>query len=140
MIIKQLSVFLENKSGRLTEVAELLGELDINMSALCIADTAEYGILRMIVNQPERAMESLKAKGFSVSLTQVICVSLEDCPGSLGKLLRILSENDIAIEYAYAFSSGDKASTVIRIEDLESAIRVLQENQVELRTARELHN
>lgn len=138
MIIKQLSVFLENKSGRLTEVAELLGELDINMSALCIADTAEYGILRMIVNQPEKAMESLKAKGFSVSLTQVICVYLEDCPGSLGRILRVLSDNNITIEYAYAFSTGDKASTVIRTEDLDQAIRILQENRMELRPAREL--
>ncbi len=138
MIIKQLSVFLENKSGRLTEVAELLGELNINMSALCIADTAEYGILRMIVNQPEKAMESLKAKGFSVSLTQVICVYLEDCPGSLGKILRVLSDNNITIEYAYAFSTGDKASTVIRTEDLDQAIRILQENRMELRPAREL--
>lgn len=138
MIIKQLSVFLENKSGRLTEVAELLGELDINMSALCIADTAEYGILRMIVNQPEKAMESLKAKGFSVSLTQVICVYLEDSPGSLGRILRVLSDNNITIEYAYAFSTGDKASTVIRTEDLDQAIRILQEHQMELRPAREL--
>lgn len=140
MIIKQLSVFLENKSGRLTEVAETLGEMNINMSALSIADTAEFGILRMIVSQPEIAMEALRAKGFSVNLTQVICVYIDDRPGSLAKVLRALSEENIGIEYAYAFASGDKASTVLRTEENERAIRILQEHQWELRSAQEVHS
>jgi hypothetical protein len=138
MIIQQLSVFLENKSGRLTEVTDTLGELGINISALSIADTADYGILRMIVAQPEKAIEALRTRGFSVSLTEVICVVIEDTPGSLALVLRLLSDHEVSIEYMYAFAFGDKAYAVIRTESVEQAIRVLQDNQLELRTSEEI--
>ncbi len=140
MIIRQLSVFLENTSGRLTEVTDTLGEMGINISALSIADTADFGILRMIVAQPEKAVEALRGRGFSVSLTDVICVVIDDVPGSLSRVLRVLSDHGVSIEYMYAFAFGDKASAVIRTEAVEEAIRVLQENQMELRTSEEIHS
>ena len=135
MIIKQLSVFLENQSGRLTEVAEALGELGINISAMSIADTTEYGILRMIVSKPEEALAALRAKGFTVSLTEVLGLLIDHKPGSLTRVLRILSDRGVSIEYLYAFALGEKASAVIRTESMEQAIQVLQENQIEVRSA-----
>jgi len=103
MIIKQLSVFLENKSGRLAELTDILGEKDINMSALSIADTSEFGIIRMVVSKPEQALKILKENRFSVSLTEVLCLSIPNKPGSLSLALKILSDVDISIEYMYAF-------------------------------------
>ena len=94
MIIKQLSVFLENKSGRLTEVTKTLGDLDINISALSIADTAEYGILRMIVTDPDKAFAALKERDFSVSLTEVLCLATPHTPGALARALEILSKDE----------------------------------------------
>jgi hypothetical protein len=139
MIIKQLSVFLENKSGRLTEVTQILGDLNINISALSIADTAEYGILRMIVTDPDKAVVALKEQGFSVSLTQVICLLTPDTPGALYKSLQILSDAGISIQYMYAFAMGEKASIVIKTDALEEAIETLQKNQLELIKASDIY-
>ena len=139
MIIKQLSVFLENKSGRLTEVTETLAQQDINISALSLADTQEYGILRLIVNHPDKAVEALKKKDFSVHLTDVICLIMPDQPGGLARALKILSNAEISIEYVYAFAFGDKASVVIRTEEPERAIKTLQEQKMELLKASEIY-
>ena len=132
MIIKQLSIFLENKSGRLTEVSEILGRNDINMSAFSIADTADYGVLRVIVDKPELAVNALRENGFSVNLTDVICLIVPNQPGGLAKALRILSDNAVAIEYMYAFAMAQEASVVVRTETPEKAIDVLQNNKMEL--------
>ena len=132
MIIKQLSIFLENKSGRLTEVSEILGRNDINMSAFSIADTADYGVLRVIVNKPELAVKSLKENGFAVSLTDVICLIVPNQPGGLARALRILSDGDVSIEYMYAFAMNEKASVIIRTETPQKAIEVLQQQKLEL--------
>ncbi len=139
MIIKQLSIFLENKSGRLTEVTEVLGQENINISALSIADTAEYGILRLIVNNPDKAVQALREKDFSVNLTDVIALIIPDEPGSLAKALKILSAAGISIEYMYAYSFGDKASVIIRTEDLDKTIQTLQDQKMELLKASQVY-
>jgi len=139
MIIKQLSVFLENKSGRLTEVTEILGKAGINLSALSIADTSEYGVLRMVVSDPDKAHSILKAYGFSVSLTDVVCLSTPNEAGSLAKALRILSEAKISVEYLYAFSMGERALVVIRTENIAKCIEALQGGKMDLLKASELY-
>lgn len=128
MKIKQISVFLENKSGRLAAVTRLLAEYGINIRALSIADTSDFGILRLIVDDPDRAYSELKGSGFTVSLTEVLGVEMPDRPGGLSNILSILEENGINIEYLYAFiGRGDNGALVIfRVEELDAAINVLQ--------------
>ncbi|MEI6847642.1 MAG: ACT domain-containing protein [Chlorobiaceae bacterium] len=133
MIIKQLSVFLENRTGRLTELTGILAENDINISAFSIADTADYGILRMVVGRPEQAAEVLRQHGFAVKLTDVVGMVIPHKPGGLHKALQLFSDNNIAIDYMYAFASGEcKATVVIRTESLQQIIAVLQEHNMEL--------
>lgn len=141
MIAKQISVFLENKTGRLHEVTTALGEAKINMSALSIADTSEFGILRLIVSDPDKAYQVLKEKGFSVNLTDVICISCPNEPGSLARVLHYLSGEQIAIEYLYAFSviQDESANVIIRADDPEQCVEVLQKHQVELIAASDLY-
>jgi len=107
MLIKQLSIFLENKSGRLNEVSRILGDSGINMLAFSVADTSEFGILRLIVSDPELACKVLRENDFSVNLTDVVCMNCPNEPGALAKALQILSDNQITIAYLYAFSTGD---------------------------------
>jgi hypothetical protein len=140
MIIKQLSIFLENKTGRLTEVSEILGKSNINMTAFSIADTSDFGILRLIVSEPEKAYKVLKEHFFSVSITEVIGLIVPNTPGSLARALRILTTENINIEYLYAFSIQDKATVVIRTEDIQRCIKVLQEHKMELIKASELYS
>ncbi len=139
MLIKQLSIFLENKSGRLSEVTKLLGDNGINMSAFSVADTSEFGILRLIVSDPELACKVLRENLFSVNLTDVVCLNCPNEPGSLSKALQILSENNVAIEYLYAYSMGDSANVVLKPDQLDVCIKVLQEHKMELVTASELY-
>ena len=138
MIIKQLSVFMENKSGRLTEITRLLGESNINISAFSIADSSDYGILRMIVTEPETATDILKRNGFSVAVTEVLCLIIPHVPGSLFKALKILSDNDVSIDYMYAFAMAEAATVVIRTEPIQTAIDVLQQNKMQLLKSSEL--
>jgi hypothetical protein len=139
MIIKQLSVFLENRSGKLAEVTEALSKESINITALSVAETSEYGILRLIVNDPDRASALLKEDGFSVGLTSVICIIMPDKPGALARALRLLADNDVCIEYMYAFSMNEKASAIMRVEKLDEAIRIFSENKIQLLNASELY-
>jgi hypothetical protein len=132
MTIKQLSIFLENKSGRLTEVLETLGNEKINITALTIADTSEYGILRMIVSAPDKAYKLLRDKDFSVNLTDVISIITPIEAGSFAKALRIFSEENISIEYVYAFSLDKKAMIVIRTENTDRAINAIMKHKMEL--------
>ncbi|HEX2955594.1 MAG TPA: ACT domain-containing protein [Chitinispirillaceae bacterium] len=140
MIIKQLSVFLENRSGKLAEVTESLTKENINITALSVADTSEYGILRLVVSDPDRAAALLKSDGFSVGLTNVICIIMPDKPGALARALRLLSDNGLCIEYMYAFSMNEKASAILRVEKLDDAIRILSENEIHLLKASELYS
>ncbi len=126
MKIKQLSVFLENKKGRLSEVSDILGAAQIDMTAFSIADSSDFGILRAIVSDPEKALEALKAKNFAVSLTEVISLSCPDTPGALAKILTVLNKGSVQIEYMYAFSLGDSAQIIIRpasIQNCENALK-----------------
>lgn len=132
MIIKQLSVFLENKTGRLTEMTKILSEHGINISAFSVAETADYGIIRCIVSKPEEAMQVLKDNRFSVRMTEVVCLIVPHEPGGLYHALKILSENNVAIEYMYAFAFNDAATVVIRSESNEHTVKVLKTNQMQL--------
>ena len=139
MLIKQLSVFLENKSGRLNEVSKLLGSAGINMSAFTVADTSEFGILRLIVSDPDLACKVLRDNQFSVSLTEVICLNCPNEPGSLAEVLQILFDNEVSVEYLYAFSMCESAYVVLKPDHMEKCIRVLQAHKMELVKASELY-
>jgi len=139
MIVHQLSVFLENKSGRLTEVLEALGSENIKITALSVADTSEFGILRMIVSDPARAKELLKNRSFSVNLTDVISIMAPNEAKYYAKVLKILSDIDISIEYTYAFSVGEKSVIILRCSNTEEAISALKEHELELMKASDLY-
>jgi hypothetical protein len=139
MIIKQVSVFLENKSGRLVEVLSVLGEHKIYIKALTIADTSEFGILRMLVSRPEEALNILKSRDFSVTLTDVIAIAAPAEAASFSRALKILSDKAISIEYLYAFSMKTKAAIIIRTENIEKAISAIRENNMDLLNAEELN-
>lgn len=125
MIIKQLSIFLENRTGRINEVAKILAENGINMQAFSMAETADFGLLRLIVPDVDKAVEVLRAASFAVMLTDVLCINCQNVPGSLSAVLEKLASNDIFIEYMYAFSDGDSANVIIRPTDIEAAVNVL---------------
>lgn len=140
MIIKQLSVFLENKTGRLNEVTTILGNAGINMSAFSVADTSEFGILRMIVTEPEKALAILKQAEFSVRLTDVVCLNSPNEPGALARALNILSEESVFIEYLYAYSMDNKsANIVLKPDNIQKCIEVLQAHKMELVKASEMY-
>ncbi|MFZ5597065.1 MAG: ACT domain-containing protein [Bacillota bacterium] len=132
MKIKQISIFLENKSGRLATVTRVLGENKINIRALSIADTTDFGILRLIVNDPDKAFKVLKEAGFSVNVTDVIAVEIPDRPGGLAGALGYLKEAGINIEYLYAFltRASEAALVVFRVEQIEDAVKVLQDKGI----------
>lgn len=129
MKVKQISIFLENKTGRLYEVCACLAKYGINIRALAVAETADYGVLRLIVNRPEEAREYLSGEGFTVSETEVIAVEVPDEPGGLAQVLEPLHRENINIEYIYCFveKSGQSAIVVFRIEDLERGIEVIRQ-------------
>ena len=139
MKAKQLSVFLENKSGRLTEVTDVLGAAGINLSAMSIADNSDFGILRCIVSDPDRAYQVLKEAHFAVKITDVIGFACPNTSGSLAVVLKYLSEQGIFIEYMYSFANGNMAHVIIRPTDLEACDRVLAEKKVELMAANDLY-
>jgi len=130
MTIDQISVFLENRPGRLAEITEYLGEAKIDLRAMSIADTADFGILRLIVDRPDDALAILKEKECIVTVTPVIAVSIDDSPGSLAKALRLFADADITIEYLYAFITHKKehAYVIFRVEDNDKAIKLLNDN------------
>jgi len=141
MLVKQISVFLENKSGRLAEVTKTLGKEGIDISALSIADTTDFGILRLIVNQQEKAEAVLKDNGFTVSSTSVIAIAVEDKPGGLAVALDILESNSIGIEYMYAFigKSKDEALVILRVEDSDKAIEALKNNGIKVISSKDVY-
>lgn len=127
MRIAQISVFLENEAGRLANAARILGGAEVNIRALSIADTADFGILRLIVDDPERAAAVLRGAGLTVSLTDVIAVEMPDRPGGLAQVLDALADARVNIEYMYAFvtQSAEGAVVVFRVDQLDEAIRAL---------------
>jgi hypothetical protein len=127
MKVEQISIFIENKSGRLAEVTRVLGEAGVNIRALSLADTSDFGILRLIVNDREKAKQVLKERGFTVSKTEVVAVEVPDRPGGLSQILRTLDGDAINVEYMYAFVErcGENAVIIFRFDETEKAIRAL---------------
>lgn len=130
MKIKQTSVFVENRSGRLAEITAAIAEAGCNILALSVADTTNFGILRFISDEPEKAEKALKDKGFTVSVSEVISVKIADEPGGLARLLSILAKEGITVEYMYAFinRTGNEAQVVMRIENEEKALKLIKES------------
>jgi hypothetical protein len=134
MKIKQVSIFLENRAGRILDITETLGKNKINIRALSLADTSDFGILRIIVDDAARALAVLKEKGFIVKESWVVAVEVPDRPGGLSSVLRILGEKGVNVEYMYAFfeKPQDKALLIFRFEDPDEAVRILQKNGIEV--------
>ena len=131
MVAKQLSVFIENRQGRLGEVLSVLKSNSVNIFSLSLADTTEYGLLRLIVNDPSLGKEKLTEGGFSTMLTDVLILKINHEAGSLQGLLQILADNGVNIEYMYGLSiDGDEASVVLKASDLDKADEVLAKNGV----------
>lgn len=132
MIAKQLSVFIENRHGRLGEVLGVLKDNNVNVLSLSLADTTEFGLLRLIVNDPKLGKEKLSELGFSTMLTDVLIIKIPHVSGSLQKLLKNLSDENVAIEYMYGLSiDGEKASVVLKASDMKKADEILSKNGVE---------
>lgn len=142
MKVSQLSVFIENKSGRLADVTRTLADNSINIRALSIADTIDYGLLRLIVNDPLRAKSALNEEGFTVALTEVLAIEVPDKPGGLARIIDIVAEGGFNIEYMYAFvgTSGENAIVIFRIEKIDEAIPILQDKGVHILTGEEIHS
>ena len=132
MQVEQISVFLENKSGRLSEVTAILAESGVNIRALALADTSDFGVLRLIVNDNEKAVGALKNSGFTVGKTEVVAVEVEDRPGGLNAILEILRGNEINVEYMYAYvrHTGHNAVMIFRFDNVAAAITVLKANGI----------
>ena len=134
MNIKQLSIFVENNKGRLAEITEIISNAKANIRALSIADTTDFGILRIIVDTPEVAAAALKDAGITVSVTNVIAIGIDDTPGAFSVPMRILSDAGVDVEYMYAFITrkSEKAYVILRVADNDVATKVLTENGIEL--------
>jgi len=128
-VVKQLSVFIANESGRVSEVTGILGEADVNIRGFSVSDTAEFGILRLVVDAPERAHELLSEQGFTVRVDDVICIDLPDQPGGLARVLRIVAEAGVNIEYVYSLVS---TFVVINVADVDRALHLLGDKPVRL--------
>ena len=130
MHVKQISVFLENKAGRLSEVTAILSEAKINIRALSVADTSDFGVLRLIVSDNQKALEALKNNGFSVGITDVVAVEVADRPGGLHQILNLLHNAQINVEYMYAFvqQNGNHAVMIFRFDHIDEAVKLLEQN------------
>ena len=128
MKVEQITIFLENQSGRLADVASILAAAGVNIRALSLADSADFGILRLIVHDTEKASQVLKAEGFTVAKTEVVGVQVPDRPGGLASVLQVLEAHGLSVEYMYAFSmrAGGDAVMVFRFDDMDRALAVLQ--------------
>jgi hypothetical protein len=142
MKIRQISVFIENESGRLYDVTKLLGENSLNIRAMSLADTSDFGIIRFIVNDPGKAHKVLKENDFTVGLTDVIAIAIPDKPGGLSEVLSMFAGDHINVEYMYAFvnNSGEDAVMIFRFDDTEKALSVLKQKNVRLLTEEQLFN
>jgi hypothetical protein len=141
MKLKQISIFLENRKGRLWKALNILSGANINIRALSIADTSEFGILRMIVPEPELAKKNLEEANFVVKVNDVIAVSIRDEPGGLDSVLEALNKSDINVEYLYAFveKKGENAIVVIRTEDIDAGIKALNDGGITMLSSEEVY-
>ena len=141
-MVMQLTVFLENSPGRLAGLTRALGNASVNMRALMVADTAEFGIVRIICDRPEAARRALEDAGFSVSITDVIAVEIPDCPGGLADVLEVIGSVGANVEYAYCFvePGGNGAIDVFRVEDIGGATSALKEKGIRVLDAEEIYS
>lgn len=142
MKVEQISVFLENKSGRLAEVTRVLGKAGVNIRALSVADTSDFGILRIIVNDNDKALKVLKDNEFTVSKTEVLAVEVSDTPGGLSKILDLIEKEKVNVEYMYAFieRSSDSAVIIFRFDEIDKALKVLSANGVIILDGKKVYN
>jgi hypothetical protein len=140
MKLTQISVFLENRKGRLYDVCSLLGKTSINIRALTIAETESFGVLRIVVDKSDLAIKTLKANGFVANLTDVIAVEVGDKPGGLAAILKVFADSDVNVEYMYGFVEkfSDNALLVFRFEDVEKAQKILVDKGVKVVTRKEI--
>ncbi len=140
MKIKQLSIFVENKAGRLAEITKTMADAGIDIRAISVADTSDFGILRLIVDNPDKAVASLRAAHMTVSLTEVIGIGIQDRPGEFAKAMAVLAKAGVTIEYLYAFISRDKgkASVILRVDSNDKAICALQQEQIHLLSSEDI--
>ena len=141
MKVRQISIFLENRSGRLASVLKEVGRAGINIRALSLADTSDFGILRLIVDNVDKCVKALRDTGHTVSLTEVLAVEVPDHPGGLAGILDVLAEAGLNVEYMYAFVSRatEKAVVVFRFEDVDSALAALRKAQVSVLAAEKVY-
>ena len=142
MFIKQLSLFVENKPGRLAEITAIIAGAGIDIRALSIADTTNFGILRIIVDKPDEAERILREAGLTVSLTNVIAIGIPDVPGGFAQAMKALSDAEISVEYMYEFISRDegRACVILRVEDNTGAVKALQAGNVEILSAEKIYS
>lgn len=139
MTVKQLSVFIENRQGRLGEVLKVLKDNDVNILSISLADTTEYGLLRLIVNAPERGRDVLYAAGFSSMLTDVLIIKVPHVAGSLQKILTLIAEKNISIEYMYGLSvETNDASIVVKTNEIEQACSILKNSHIDTMSEQEI--
>lgn len=132
MTTTQLSIFLENKTGRLNDVTKVLSRAGVNMRAFSVADNSDFGILRLLVDDTDKAKQVLKENGFAVSTTDVIALNISNTAGTLDKILDLLAQAKVYIEYMYAFSDGERASVAIKPDDMNAALDTLAKNGIEM--------
>jgi hypothetical protein len=142
MKIKQLSIFLQNKMGSLAKPLEVLTVADVNIRAMCMADTSEFGILRLVVDDPIKGKEALEENNFLVKITDIIGIEMNDTPGGLTSVLDVIRDNLIDLEYLYAFShkKEDKAILLLHAEDIDRLIDVLRKNNITIVSSEEVYN
>ena len=142
MKLEQISIFLENKSGRLADVADILAKAGVNIRALALADTTDFGILRLIVNDTQKAKKVLKDNGFTVGKTEVVGVEVADRPGGLAEILTVMRDSGINVEYMYAFvqKSGGNAIIIFRFDELEKAIETLRKAGIRILRGEEIYS
>jgi len=138
MTIRQLSVFLENKTGHLNDILSVLAHNKINIVALTVADSSDYGILRAIVSNPEKALEVLRAEQFMVRVHDILSLEMDAAPGSMSKILNLFTAADICIEYVYAFSFGSKSILILRTDNLDKSIDIIKANHLKSITEKDL--
>ncbi len=140
MYAEQISIFIENKEGRLAEVTAILRDARVNIRALSLADTTDFGVLRLIVDNNETAEKALKDEGFTVGKTKVLAVEVQDQPGGLNLILNCLCENDVNVEYMYAFANPQckNAIMIFRFDDRKKALKILTQKNIKVVTTKEI--
>ncbi len=142
MKIKQLSIFLQNRMGSLSKPLEVLTVADVNIRAMCMADTSEFGILRLVVDDPDKGKEALEQNNFLVKITEIVGVEMHDAPGGLTSVLNVIKDNNIDLEYLYAFTheKEGKAILLLHADDIDALIDVLEKNNITIVPKEEVYN